>query len=29
MHIQLDNGEHITIPNNILLNKMISVKLED
>lgn len=29
MHIQLDNGEHITIPNNIVLNKMISVKLED
>jgi small-conductance mechanosensitive channel len=26
MHIQLENGEHITIPNNVVLNKIISVK---
>jgi len=28
MHIELDNGEHITIPNNIVLNKIISVKMD-
>ena len=29
MHIQLENGEQITIPNNVVLNKMISVMVED
>jgi small-conductance mechanosensitive channel len=28
MHIELENGEHITIPNNIVLNKIISVKMD-
>ncbi len=26
MHIELENGEHITLPNNVALNKMISVQ---
>ena len=25
MHIELENGEHITIPNNVAINKIISV----
>lgn len=28
MHIELENGEHVTIPNNVVLNKIISVKMD-